>query len=212
MKPVLIFVAEVYNGKEFSGLRDTLKANEIKFQTLGSSEQVEDEYTRRKGKCTHTLSEAADIDVTEFSGLAFVSAAPQIIRKYWTDSAVIDLVDRFHKASKPLAAICCAVPVLSHVATGKSVSVYPIIETRQFLESHGVEPLNVSLHVDAPFVTAENYAVAKLWAEAFVQLLKGETPNISLTPGVFQRVLKPRKDNPYLETAKQLYVKRDQGQ
>jgi putative intracellular protease/amidase len=113
-------------------------------------------------------------NTSPFDGVCVVSGNMKDTEAYWTDVHVVDILRSFDDAEKLCAAICCSVPTLAPIASGRKVSYFPLIRSRQRLAAHGALLQNVSLTVDGRFITAENQMITEMWAEEICNVLEGK--------------------------------------
>jgi len=97
--------------------------------------------------------------------------APEYLR---LDSRVIQLVQAFVKADKPIAAICHGIQLLTaaDVVKGRSLTAYPAVGPEVTLA--GGKFVNVpvdSVHVDGKLVTAPAWPAHPAWLAAFLRVL-----------------------------------------
>lgn len=97
--------------------------------------------------------------------------APEYLR---LDSRVIQLVQSFVKANKPLAAICHGIQVLTaaDVVRGRSLTAYPAVGPEVTLAGGKFVSVAVdSVHVDGKLVTAPAWPAHPAWLAAFLRIL-----------------------------------------
>jgi putative intracellular protease/amidase len=141
-------------------------------------------------------------DVSGFDGLSVVSGNMADTEAYWTDRRVLGYVKSFDEREKPIAAICCSVPTIRNVAAGKRVSFYPLVRSRDLLHQAGAILQSVAVTVDGRLVTAEHQMATQVWAEAYVDVLMGRTPELNLVDSGYRPMGNPRKPIPELERVK----------
>ncbi len=116
-----------------------------------------------------TFSEvkASDYDALVIPG----GRAPEYLRLHPT---VIEIVQHFAEANKPIAAVCHGAQILTAagVVKGKSCSAYPAVAPE--INSTGgrwVEVDMTAAHVDGNFVTAPAWPAHPEWLAKFLELL-----------------------------------------
>lgn len=199
---VLVVCSRRYNGQEFWGALGSLQQAGIEYEVISTGRIILDELTAKANSIERTIN---DVDLNEldlFDGLMVISGNMDDTQAYWKDKKVQAYVDRAQANDMPIAAICCAVPTVRNAANGKRVSFFPLIRCRDLLEQAGAILNPVALTVDGKLVTAEHAMATQMWAEAFVDVLNGRTPEISLQDSGFRPRGTERKPLPILERLK----------
>ncbi len=191
---VLVVCARRYNGHELWTALGVMQQAGIDFEVVSTATEIADEVTRQPNILDRTVDTIVDLE--DFDGLMFVSGDLGDTKAYWDDKHIKGLVNL--AAEMPVAAICCSVPTIRYLAEGKSVSFFPLIQSKMLLEDAGAKLANVSISVDGNLVTAEHQMATEVWAEQFVHVLKGEVADPELTDSGFspkgktERRLHPR--------------------
>lgn len=133
-------------------------------------------YSEKPG---HRIALTGDFEsaaVEDYAGLVLPGGrAPEYLR---LNDRVIELIQQFSAAGKPIAAICHAAQLLaaSEVIRGKRVQAYPACKPEVLLAG-GVwdepSPGLDSVCVDGALVTAPAWPAHPAWLRAFVQTLGG---------------------------------------
>lgn len=131
-------------------------------------------YSEKRGHNFVLNATFAEISESNFDALVIPGGrAPEYLR---LDAQVIELVQAFASAKKPIAAICHGIQILTaaDVIKGKSCSAYPAI--RPEIESAGGTYIEANdqfdnAHVDGLFVTAPAWPAHPNWIRAFLGLL-----------------------------------------
>lgn len=134
-------------------------------------------YTEKRG---HNFSITHDFDrinPADYDGLVLPGGrAPEYLR---LDPAVIELVQYFDKAGKPIAAICHGPQILvaADVLKGKKATAYPAVKPDVVMAgAEWVEPSAGADNavVDGKLVTAPAWPAHPAWMAEFVGLLGGK--------------------------------------
>ena len=131
-------------------------------------------YSEKRGHNFTLNATFADIDPQQYDGLVIPGGrAPEYLR---LDAKVIEIVQHFAAAGKPIAAICHGPQLLvaAGVVGGRSCTAYPAV--RPDLTQAGgtwVEPSAGldSAHVDGNIVTAPAWPAHPAWIKAFLEVL-----------------------------------------
>ncbi|MBI2485996.1 MAG: DJ-1/PfpI family protein [Deltaproteobacteria bacterium] len=147
------------------------KAND-KVRTAVHDFEGDQTYSEKPGhnfalNATFDEVKAEDYDALVIPG----GRAPEYIR---LNDRVLDIVQHFAKANKPLAAICHAAQVLvaAGVVKGRSCSAYPAIGPD--VKRAGGEYVNIPVdkaHVDGNLVTAPAWPAHPEWLAKFLKVL-----------------------------------------
>lgn len=129
-------------------------------------------YTEKPGH-QFTLNASFDeIDPQDYDALAIAGGrAPEYLR---LNPKVIELVQHFALANKPVAAICHAAQLLAaaEVIRGKRISAYPACAPEVRLAGGEYADIAIDSAVtDAPFVTAPAWPAHPEWLRQFFALL-----------------------------------------
>ena len=187
--PVLIVSVRRYNPYEFWGCLGVLQQREIPYILSSTHNYVWSERDRKEVINTIPL-EAIDASLP-FRGLMIVSGNPSDTRALWFDKQLKALV--VDSRSTPIAAICAAAPCVRYIAKGKRVATYPLVEAKSLIKDSGGLLSTESIVVDPPIVTAEHQMRTVQWANAFCDLLQGQSTNINIIDSGFSPRGKPRR-------------------
>lgn len=176
MAKVLVVCAQRYNGHELWTALGVMQSRGHKFEVVSTDTLIRDEITLRPNTIERRVYDVSLDEVSNFDGIMIVSGNMSDTEAYWTDAHVLDLIDTFENNSKAIAAICCSVPTIRHVAAGRRVSFYPLVRSRDALRMSGAILTNVTLSVDGRLVTAEHQMATEMWAEEYCNVLEGKPP------------------------------------
>ncbi len=191
---VLVICARRYNGHELWTALGVLQQAGIDFDVASTSKIIADELTRQPNTIELIINDITNLE--GYDGLMFVSGDMSDTEAYWHNSHIRGLVTQ--ASDMPVAAICCSVPTIRHIAKDKKVSFFPLIRSRMLLEEAGAVLSTISISVDGNLVTAEHQMATQTWAALFVQVLEGETADPGLhdsgyvPEGKTERKLHPR--------------------
>ena len=191
---VLVIVARRYNGHELWTALGVMQEAGIEFDVVSRTKNIVDEVTRQPNTIEMVLEDVTSLD--GYDGLMFVSGNMDDTESHWHDPHIQSLVEM--AADMPVAAICCSVPIIRGLVSGKKVSFFPLVRSKILLEEAGAILSTVSISVDGNLVTAEHQMASQVWSEQFVKVLEGEPtdPNLvdsGFTPeGKTERRLHPR--------------------
>ena len=194
---VLVVCARRYNGHELWTFLGVLQEAGIDFEVISTSKYIQDEVTNQPNVIARVIDDVPSLASEGFTALAFISGNMKDTEAYWDDPRTLAYVTEAHEAALPIAAICCSVPTIREAALGKKVSYFPLVRSEERLEAAGAICQTVSITVDGNLVTAEHQMATQRWAEAFVSVLKGEDPGITLVDSGFKpggRLGKPDPD------------------
>ena len=197
---VLVIVARRYNGHELWVTLGRLQQEGLLFEVVSSTNIIMDEVTFEANSIKRTLADIEpEVEVAAFDGLLIVSGNMQDTEAYWTNRTVLRLVELFNQQEKPIGAICCSVPTVRFAAEGKKVSFFPLVRSRQLLKQAKAILTTVTCTVDGNLVTAEHQMATQMWIAAFIQVLRGEKPELNLHDSGFVPRGRPRKPVPEVE-------------
>ena len=129
-------------------------------------------YSEKPGHNFTLNATFADIDPTDYCALLIPGGrAPEYIRR---NSRVLEIVRHFHKAEKPIAAICHGLQLLAAagVLKGKTCTAYPACSPEITLAGGTyLEKPADGVHVDGQLVTAPAWPAHPAWLAAFLQVL-----------------------------------------
>jgi protease I len=129
-------------------------------------------YSEKRGHDFSLNAGFAEVRAEDYDALVIPGGrAPEYIR---LNSKVIEIVQHFSKAKKPIAAICHGAQVLAAagVLEGKSCSCYPAVSPD--VSRAGGKYVEVRLdeaHVDGNLVTAPAWPAHPAWLAEFLRLL-----------------------------------------
>ncbi|MFC7114797.1 DJ-1/PfpI family protein [Natronoarchaeum sp. GCM10025703] len=128
-------------------------------------------YMESRGHDFQLTATFADVDVEAYDGLVLPGGrAPEYLRNF---EQVIDAVQSFDEANKPIAAICHAAQILTaaDVVEGRTCTAYPALEA-DVRDAGGEWAEGVA--VDENLVTAQAWPDHPGWIEAFLDVLGTE--------------------------------------
>jgi protease I len=132
-------------------------------------------YTEKPGHRFTLNANFADADVSKYDALAIAGGrAPEYLR---LNPRVIELVQQFAAANKPIAAICHGAQLLAaaEVIRGKTISAYPACAPEVKLAGANYADIPVDQAVtDGIFVTAPAWPAHPAWIAQFLQKLGTE--------------------------------------
>ena len=193
---VLVVCARRYNGHELWTALGVMQSHGIRFDVASTEYFIEDEVTGQPNRITLTLDDVEPDKVKEYDGLMFVSGNMQDTEKYWKLPRTLAYVDVARQNNLAIAAICCSVPTIREAASGKRVSFFPLVRSRELLVQAGAIPQTVSITVDGRLVTAEHQMSSQMWAEHFSRVLMGEEVETGLVESGFVPKSKARRRLP----------------
>lgn len=129
-------------------------------------------YSEKPGHYFVLNASFADINPAEYDALVLAGGrAPEYLR---LNKKVIDMVQQFVKAGKPIAAICHGIQILTaaDVVRGKKLTAYPAVEPEVTMAGGTYESVNVYEAVtDGNLVTAPAWPAHPQWMAAFLKVL-----------------------------------------
>jgi protease I len=132
-------------------------------------------YTEKPGHLFALNASFDDVDVGKYDALMIAGGrAPEYLR---LNPRVIEIVQQFAKASKPIAAVCHGAQVLAaaEVIRGKRISAYPACSPEVKLAGGEYAQIEVDQAVtDGNFVTAPAWPAHAQWLAQFLKLLGTE--------------------------------------
>ncbi len=131
-------------------------------------------YSEKRGHNFRLNASFSDIDERTYAGLVIPGGrAPEYLR---LDPRVIEIVQHFATAKKPLAAICHGPQILATagVLQGRACSAYPAVKPE--VEAAGGQFVPASegfdnAHIDGNLVTAPAWPAHPAWIRSFLQVL-----------------------------------------
>ena len=114
------------------------------------------------------------VDAAQYDALAIAGGAGSPAH-LWDDVPLLALVRAFHRAGKPVAAICLSGAVLarSGVLQGRRATVYPVPRAVLELKKAGATYVEESVVVDGPVITASGPEAAAAFGAALITHLIG---------------------------------------
>ena len=114
------------------------------------------------------------VDAGEYDALAIAGGAGAPAH-LWDDAPLLELVRAFHRAGKPVAAICLSGAVLarSGVLQGRRATVYPVPRAVLELKKAGATYVRDPVVVDGTIVTASGPEAAAAFGAALITHLVG---------------------------------------
>ncbi|MEM7312491.1 MAG: DJ-1/PfpI family protein [Planctomycetota bacterium] len=131
-------------------------------------------YSEKRGHNFTLNADFASINAADYDGLVIPGGrAPEYLR---LDPKVIECVQHFGTANKPIAAICHGAQLLAAagVIEGKSCSAYPAVKYDVTSAGGTYVDANDSFdnaHVDGNLVTAPAWPAHPAWIRAFLEVL-----------------------------------------
>jgi protease I len=129
-------------------------------------------YSEKRGHNFALNASFAEIRAEEYDGLVLPGGrAPEYLR---LNKKVIEIVQHFAKANKPIAAICHAAQILAaaKVISGKKVSAYPACAPEVELAGGTYVPVEMTAAaVDGNLVTAPAWPAHPEWLAKFLPVL-----------------------------------------
>jgi len=171
MSHLLVICAKRYNGHELWTLLGVLQERGHTFEVVSQAVLIRDELTLRPNTIKRTVYDVPSDEAADFDGVCVVSGNMADTEAYWTDLAVLNLIQAFRGLGKLTAAICCSVPTLAPICEGVKVSFFPLMRSRDRLRDYGAKLQTTSLTVDGQTVTAENQMITQMWAEEICNVL-----------------------------------------
>jgi putative intracellular protease/amidase len=199
---VLIVCARRYNGHELWTTLGVLQESGIGFEVISSDRLIMDEVTFKPNKIQRTIEDVEASELDELDGLMIISGNMDDTEAYWKHPKVLSYVAKAGQRDLAIAAICCSVPTIRGVASGKRVSFFPLVRSRDLLMRAGAILTTVAMTVDGRLVTAEHQMASQIWAEAFVEVLQGKPASVQLFDSGFTPKGSERKPIMALERLK----------
>jgi protease I len=132
-------------------------------------------YTEKPGHLFALNASFADVDVAQYDALMIAGGrAPEYLR---LNPRVIEIVQQFAAANKPIAAVCHGAQLLAaaDVIRGKTISAYPACAPEVKLAGGNYADIAVDQAVtDGNFVTAPAWPAHPAWLGQFLQRLGTE--------------------------------------
>lgn len=132
-------------------------------------------YTEKPGHLFALNASFDEVDVAKYDALMIAGGrAPEYLR---LNPRVIEIVQQFAKASKPIAAVCHGAQLLAaaEVIRGKRISAYPACSPEVKLAGGEYAQIEVDQAVtDGNFVTAPAWPAHAQWLAQFLKLLGTE--------------------------------------
>jgi protease I len=132
-------------------------------------------YTEKPGHLFKLNADFAAVDVAQYDALMIAGGrAPEYLR---LNPRVIEIVQEFAAASKPIAAVCHGAQLLAaaDVIRGKTISAYPACAPEVKLAGGNYADIAVDKAVtDGNFVTAPAWPAHPAWLAQFLQRLGTE--------------------------------------
>ena len=132
-------------------------------------------YTEKPGHLFALNANFDDVDVSKYDALMIAGGrAPEYLR---LNPRVIEIVQQFAAASKPIAAVCHGAQLLAaaDVIRGKTISAYPACSPEVKLAGGNYADIPVDQAVtDGNFVTAPAWPAHPAWLRQFLQRLGTE--------------------------------------
>lgn len=132
-------------------------------------------YTEKPGHLFTLNADFASVDVAQYDALMIAGGrAPEYLR---LNPRVIEIVQEFAAASKPIAAVCHGAQLLAaaDVIRGKTISAYPACAPEVKLAGGNYADIAVDKAVtDGNFVTAPAWPAHPAWLAQFLQRIGTE--------------------------------------
>lgn len=131
-------------------------------------------YSEKRGHQFRINYDFEAVEVGDYDGLVIPGGrAPEYLR---LNERVLQIVQQFHAAAKPIAAICHGPQILAAagILAGKACCAYPAVGPEVSLS--GGTPIAASesfdnVHVDGNLVTAPAWPAHPAWIRAFLEIL-----------------------------------------
>lgn len=199
MAHVLVICDRRYNGHQLWVALGIFAQRGHTFEVMSTQRIIEDEVTHKKSRIEWLVGEIPHEDMYKYNALMIISGFPKDTEAYWTNSIVLEYVDLFNHAGRPIAAICGSVPTIRGAARGKKVSFFPLVRSRELLRQAGAILQSVALTRDQNLVTAEHEMASQMWAEEFCNLLEGRPQQYFFETSAFTPKGSERKPIPIVE-------------
>lgn len=132
-------------------------------------------YSEKRGHYFVLNASFADVQADSYDALVIAGGrAPEYLR---LNSKVIELVQHFAGADKPIAAVCHGIQILTaaDVVRGKRLTAYPAVAPEVTMAGGHFEAVNVYEAVtDGNLVTAPAWPAHPQWIAAFLEVLGTE--------------------------------------
>ncbi|MGY8768247.1 MAG: DJ-1/PfpI family protein [Pirellulales bacterium] len=131
-------------------------------------------YSEKPGHNFALNSTFADVKESDYDALIIPGGrAPEYLR---LDKRVIEIVQHFHNADKPIAAVCHGPQILAAagVLADKHCSCYPAVSAEVTLSGGTYVPASATYdnaHVDGNLVTAPAWPAHPAWIRSFLDVL-----------------------------------------
>jgi putative intracellular protease/amidase len=188
---VLIVVARQFNGHELGNITSTLRERGHTYSIASTAHVIIDEVTKELFRIRRLIGEP---DPDRYDGLIHSSGDMADCEAYWDHPVVLNTVDAFEVKAKPIGAICISVPAIRFAASGKRVSFYPLIRSRDLLQKAGAICTPVALSRDQNLVTAEHQMASEMMAIEYCNLLEGKPEQFNFQDSGYVPQGRPRKD------------------
>lgn len=113
-----------------------------------------------------------EVNLKHYDGLVMAGGrAPEYLR---LDPKVIELVQHFFEANKPVAAVCHAIQILTaaNVVKGRTLTAYPAVEPEVKMAGGHFKSVGIEeAVVDGNLVTAPAWPAHPKWIRAFLDIL-----------------------------------------
>ena len=202
MSHILVVCARRYNGHELWTALGVIKQRGHSFELVSTDYIIQDEISLRPNKIKRIIPEVSPDEIREekFDAFMIVSGNMADTEAYWKHPRVLQYVETANELDLPIAAVCCSVPTIRNAASGKKVSFFPLVRSRQLLTEAGADLQTVALTVDQNLVTAEHQMASQMWAEEFCNLIEGKEPEYTFNDSGY--VPKGRERMPIPEVEK----------
>jgi putative intracellular protease/amidase len=196
---VLVVCARRYNGHELWTALGVIQQRGHTFELISTDYVIQDEITMQPNRIKRTIDDVAAIEMNDFDAFMIVSGNMKDTEAYWKDDRVLKYIDVANASAKPIAAICCSVPTVRQAATGKKVSFFPLVRSKQLLSEAGAVLQTVALTVDQNLVTAEHQMASQMWAEEFCNMIEGKPPEYTFVDSGYTPKGRERMPIPIVE-------------
>jgi len=197
MAHVLVVVAQKYNANELWPVLKELKAGSHSWDTAAYEDVIIDERSYKGYRASRLLKDIDSVD--GYDAVVFVSGNPKDTMAHWKDPHCKELVRQAVERELPLAGICASVPSLGPAIKGVRVSAFPLSTVREEIIMAGGLLQEISLETDGNIATAENEAMAGMWARNFRCLIERKPVEFRLQPSPFKRDTRKLKPIPEVE-------------
>jgi putative intracellular protease/amidase len=175
----LLVVASEFNGIELFGALKVLRREGAEWTIASRNIRISDEDTHEYFSANITIDDMlSDLKepLADYDMLFLVGGETADVMWMWVSPQIEHIVRKMYEDGKVVAATCRAAPCIRYVARGKRVTGFPVVDVLDYLRSAGGHITGQSLECDGRVVTAEAPALTEYWAQAVVNIFRGEDP------------------------------------